>query len=46
LHGIEQTPAHDTDLEAIGDGFISVTPMQLDLTDYAAMDALKLVYEH
>ena len=45
LHGIEQTPAHDTDLEAIGDGFISVTPMQLDLTDYAAMDALKSAYE-
>lgn len=45
LHGIEHTPAHDTDLEAIGDGFISVTPMQLDLTDYAAMDALKTAYE-
>ncbi|MEE9432719.1 MAG: 5'/3'-nucleotidase SurE [Sphingorhabdus sp.] len=41
LHGIEHTPGHDTDLEAIGDGFISVTPMQLDLTDYDAMAGLK-----
>jgi 5'-nucleotidase len=32
LHGIEQTPGHDTDLEAIGDGYISVTPLQVDLT--------------
>ncbi len=45
LHGIEHTPGHDTDLEAIGDGFISVTPMQLDLTDYDAMGALKAVYD-
>jgi len=45
LHGIEQTPAHDTDLEAIGDGFISVTPMQLDLTDYAALAGLKDVFD-
>ena len=27
-----QTPAHATDLEAIADGFISVTPLHLDLT--------------
>ena len=44
LHGIEQTPAHDTDLEAVGDGFVSVTPMQLDLTDHAALAGLKDAY--
>jgi len=32
LHGIEHTPGHETDLEAIADGFISVTPLHLDLT--------------
>jgi 5'-nucleotidase len=40
LHGIEHTPAHNTDLEAIADGFISVTPLQLDMTDDAAMAKL------
>ena len=32
LHGIEHTPGHATDLEAIADGYIAVTPLQLDLT--------------
>lgn len=32
LHGIEHTPGHETDLEAISDGFVSVTPLHLDLT--------------
>ena len=32
LHGIEHTPGHATDLEAIQDGYVSVTPLQLDLT--------------
>ncbi|MEZ5743648.1 MAG: 5'/3'-nucleotidase SurE [Sphingomonadaceae bacterium] len=32
LHGVEHTPAHDTDLEAIADGYVTVTPLQLDLT--------------
>ena len=27
-----QTPGHSTDLEAIADGFVSVTPLHLDLT--------------
>lgn len=40
LHGIEQTPGHETDLEAIGDGFISVTPLQLDLTHDASLASL------
>jgi 5'-nucleotidase len=40
LHGIQQTPGHETDLEAIDDGFISVTPLQLDLTHEASLSAL------
>ena len=37
LHGIEHTPGNATDLEAIADGFISVTPLQLDLTHNASL---------
>lgn len=44
LHGIEHTPGHDTDLEAIADGFISVTPLQLDLTHRSSMAALSRRY--
>ena len=40
LHGIEHTPGHATDLEAIQDGFVSVTPLQLDLTHEASLAAL------
>ncbi len=39
-----ETPAHSTDLEAIEDGFVSVTPLHLDLTHYASMDLLKKLY--
>jgi 5'-nucleotidase len=41
LHGIEHSPAHDSDLEAIADGFISITPLQLDLTHDASLAALR-----
>lgn len=44
LHGIEHTPGHDTDLESIGDGYISVTPMQLDLTHRESLDNLNEAY--
>jgi len=44
LHGIEHTPGHDTDLEAIGEGYISVTPLQLDLTHEASLRALASRY--
>ncbi|MBS0475899.1 MAG: 5'/3'-nucleotidase SurE [Proteobacteria bacterium] len=37
LHGIEHTPGNATDLEAIQDGFVSVTPLQLDLTHEASL---------
>jgi len=41
LHGIEHSPGHDTDLEAIADGYVSVTPLQLDLTHHASLAQLK-----
>lgn len=40
LHGIEHTPGRETDLEAIAEGFISVTPLQLDLTHEASLGQL------
>src|SRR3546814_3250902 len=45
LHGIEQSLAHDSDLEAIDDGYIAVTPLQLDLTHDASLAALRSAYE-
>jgi 5'-nucleotidase len=39
------TPAHSTDLEAITDGYISVTPLHLDLTHGPSMDTLKALYD-
>ncbi len=40
LEAIEHTLDHGTDLEAIDDGFISVTPLQLDLTHYSSIGTL------
>ncbi len=45
LHGIEHTPGHDSDLEAIADGFISVTPLQLDLTHHRALAEMRDLFE-
>lgn len=44
LHGVEHTPAHDSDLEAIADGYISVTPLHLDLTHEGSLAALRDVF--
>jgi 5'-nucleotidase len=44
LRPMVQTPAQDTDIEAVADGYISVTPLQLDLTHAASMAALKSIY--
>jgi 5'-nucleotidase len=41
LHGIEQTPGHDSDLEAIADGYVAVTPLHLDLTHDASLADLR-----
>jgi 5'-nucleotidase len=41
LHAIEHTLDHGTDLEAIDEGYISVTPLQLDLTHHETLAALE-----
>ncbi|WP_221794337.1 5'/3'-nucleotidase SurE [Aquisediminimonas sediminicola] len=38
------TPMQDTDLEAVADRFVSVTPVQLDLTHYEVLDQLRALY--
>jgi 5'-nucleotidase len=35
-----ETPGHLTDLEAIADGFVSVSPLHLDLTHEPSLEAL------
>ena len=45
LHGIEHTSGHDTDLETIADGYISVTPLRLDLTHESALAGIAARYE-
>ncbi len=44
LHGVVHTSGHDTDLEIIEDGYISVTPLQLDLTHHESLAALHSAY--
>ena len=41
LGATQETPAHATDLEAIADGYVTVTPLHLDLTHYQSMAALR-----
>jgi 5'-nucleotidase len=41
----KDTPAHRTDLEAVRDGFVSVTPLHLDLTHRASMATLAQALE-
>ena len=40
LDQIEHTLDHGTDLEAIEEGYVAVTPLQLDLTHYSTMGIL------
>ncbi|KWV90988.1 5'/3'-nucleotidase SurE [Erythrobacter sp. YT30] len=40
LHAIEHTPDNGTDLEAIDEGFVAITPLQLDLTHYPTIEKL------
>jgi len=44
LHGIEHTAGHETDLEAIADGFVAVTPLRLDFTHEASLAVLEARY--
>nr|WP_137676442.1 5'/3'-nucleotidase SurE [Parerythrobacter lutipelagi] len=41
LHAIEHTNDHDTDLEAIADGYISVTPLRPELTHDSSLATLR-----
>lgn len=44
LGPVIQTPAHASDLEAVADGFVAVTPLHLDLTHYESFDMLKAAF--
>jgi 5'-nucleotidase len=39
-----ETPGHMTDLEAVADGYVSVTPLHLDMTHEASLAALAELY--
>ncbi|MBY0283715.1 MAG: 5'/3'-nucleotidase SurE [Sphingomonas sp.] len=39
-----ETPAQSTDVEAVADGYISVTPLHLDLTHRESLDMLAAAY--
>jgi 5'/3'-nucleotidase len=44
LDGAVPTPAHSTDLEAVADGYVSVTPLHLDLTHEPSMARLAALF--
>jgi 5'-nucleotidase len=45
LRPISHTPGHATDLEAIADGYVAVTPLHLDLTHEPSLARLDALYE-
>lgn len=44
LHDIEHTLDHGTDLEAVNEGYVSVTPLHVDLTHHASLGVLAESY--
>jgi 5'-nucleotidase len=44
LRPMVTTPGHQTDIEAVADGYISVTPLQLDLTHQQSLAAIAAAY--
>ena len=44
LEDIEHTLDHGTDLEAVNEGYIAITPLQLDLTHHGSLGALAESY--
>ena len=44
LRPVVHTPGHETDLEAISDGYITVTPLHLDLTHEPSLEVLRRLY--
>jgi 5'-nucleotidase len=45
LHGVEHSSGHDTDLEVVEDGYVSVTPLHVDLTHNQSLSTLAAVFE-
>ena len=45
LGAMVHTPGHTTDLEAIADGYVSVTPLHLDLTHDPSLERIAGLYE-
>ena len=45
LGPMEHTPGHATDLEAVADGYVAVTPLHLDLTHEPQLAALAGLYD-
>ncbi|MEM8695889.1 MAG: 5'/3'-nucleotidase SurE [Pseudomonadota bacterium] len=39
------TPEHSTDLEAVADGYIAVSPLHLDMTHHESLTALGAIFE-
>ena len=44
LRPVVHTPGHETDLEAISDGYVTVTPLHLDLTHEQSLATLANLY--
>lgn len=44
LHGIKHVPGSESDLEAVAEDMIAITPLQLDLTNQAMMERLGRCY--
>ncbi|MDQ4088107.1 MAG: 5'/3'-nucleotidase SurE [Pseudomonadota bacterium] len=44
LRPMPHTPGHDTDLEALADGYVSVTPLHLDLTHESSLERMAELY--
>ena len=45
LAPVVETPGHSTDLEVVADGYVSVTPLHLDLTHDPSLDGLRQRFE-
>ena len=41
LAPVVETPGHATDLEVVADGYVSVTPLHLDLTHDASLESIR-----
>ena len=44
MASVVSTPGHQTDLETVADGYVSVTPLHLDLTHDGSVEALRAAF--